>query len=54
MASVWAGRCRLGAYRAGDGAASLVVELPGEHAAPTLTLVVDPSSGALRQADIAP
>jgi CubicO group peptidase (beta-lactamase class C family) len=54
MAAVWAGRCRLGAYRAGDGAASLVVELPGEHAAPTLTLVVDPSSGALRQADIAP
>jgi hypothetical protein len=31
-----------------------VIELPGEHAAPALTLVVDPSSGALRQADIAP
>jgi CubicO group peptidase (beta-lactamase class C family) len=54
MASAWAGRCRLGVYRAGDGAASVVVELPGEHAALTLTLVVDPSSGALRQVDILP
>ena len=54
MAAVWAGRCRLGAYRAGDGAASVVVELPGEHATLTLTLVVDPSSGLLRQADIVP
>ena len=54
MAAVWAGRCRLGAYRAGDGAASVAVELAGEHATLTLTLVVDPSSGVLRQADIVP
>jgi CubicO group peptidase (beta-lactamase class C family) len=54
MAAVWAGPARLGAYRAGDGAASVAVELAGEHATLTLTLVVDPASGVLRQADIFP
>jgi CubicO group peptidase (beta-lactamase class C family) len=54
MAAVWAGRCRLGAYRAGDGAASVAVELPGEYATLTLILAVDPSSGVLRHADILP
>jgi hypothetical protein len=54
MAAAWAGRCRLGAYRAGDGAASAVVELPGEHATVTLALAVDPFSGLLRHADIVP
>ncbi len=54
MAAVWAGPCRLGAYRTGDGAASVAVELVGEHATLTLTLIVDPSSGLLRQADILP
>jgi CubicO group peptidase (beta-lactamase class C family) len=54
MAAVWAGLGRLGAYRAGDGAASVVVELVGEHATLILALVVDPASGVLRQADILP
>ncbi len=54
MAAVWAGPARLGAYRAGDGAASVVVELAGEHATLILALVVDPASGVLRQADILP
>ena len=54
MAAVWAGPARLGAYRAGDGAASVAVELVGEHAMLTLTLVVDPASGVLRQADLFP
>ena len=54
MAAAWAGECHLGAYRAGDGAASVAVELTGEHATLTLALVVDPSSGALRQADVLP
>jgi len=54
MASVWAGPCLLGAYRAGDGAASAAVELVGEHATLTLALVVDPTSGLLRQADVLP
>jgi CubicO group peptidase (beta-lactamase class C family) len=54
MAAVWAGPARLGAYRAGDGGASVAVELVGEHATLTLTLVVDPASGLLRQADLFP
>jgi hypothetical protein len=54
MAAVWSGPGRLGAYRAGDGAASVVVELIGEHATLILALVVDPASGVLRQADILP
>ena len=37
-----------------DGAASVVVELVGEHATLFLALVVDPASGVLRQADIVP
>ena len=54
MAAIWAGPCHLGAYRAGDGAAAVAVELPGEHATLTLTLIVDPASGLIRQADILP
>jgi CubicO group peptidase (beta-lactamase class C family) len=54
MAAVWAGQCRLGAYRAGDGAASAAVELVGEHATLTLALIVDPATGTLRQADALP
>jgi len=52
MAAVWAGPCHLRAYRVGDGAVSAAVELAGEHATLTLALIVDPSSGLLRQADI--
>jgi CubicO group peptidase (beta-lactamase class C family) len=54
MAALWAGPCHLGAYRAGDGAAAVAVELSGEHATPALTLIVDPVSGLIRQADILP
>jgi CubicO group peptidase (beta-lactamase class C family) len=54
MAAAWAGPCQLGAYRAGDGTASSVVELIGEHATLTLTLVIDPASAQLRQADVLP
>jgi CubicO group peptidase (beta-lactamase class C family) len=54
MAAIWAGPCLPGAYRSGDGAASVAVELVGEHATLTLTLVVDPASGLIRQADALP
>jgi CubicO group peptidase (beta-lactamase class C family) len=54
MAATWSGTCRLGAYQAGDGTASVAAELIGEHATITLTLAVDPDSGLLRQAEIAP
>jgi CubicO group peptidase (beta-lactamase class C family) len=54
MAAVWAGPCRAGAFKAGDGTTSVAVELAGEHAALTLSLVVGPAEGLLRLADIAP
>jgi CubicO group peptidase (beta-lactamase class C family) len=54
MAAVWAGRCRVGAFKAGDGAASVAAELTGEHAAITLALVIDPETRMLQMADVAP
>jgi len=51
MAAAWTGAVATGAYRAGDGAAAVTVELNGEHAAALLTLLVDPSTGILRAAD---
>ncbi|MGH3222431.1 MAG: serine hydrolase domain-containing protein [Streptosporangiaceae bacterium] len=54
MAAAWAGECRLDAWKAGDGAASTTVALTGEHAPLTLSLLVDPLSGTLRQLDILP
>ena len=53
MASAWAGPATVGAYRSGDGAASVSAELAGEHATIVLSLFVSPASGELRQADIA-
>ena len=43
-----------GAFKAGDGAASVAAELPGEHATITLALVIDPETRLLRMADVAP
>jgi serine-type D-Ala-D-Ala carboxypeptidase/endopeptidase len=54
MAAIWAGRCRVGAFKAGDGAASVAAELAGEHATITLALVIDPETRLLRMADVAP
>ena len=51
MAGAWAGRCRLGAYRAGNGELSTTVELDGETARLVLAVEVD-AAGHLRQADI--
>jgi CubicO group peptidase (beta-lactamase class C family) len=53
MAAAWAGQCRAGACKAGDGTSSAAVELLGEHATLTLALAVDPRSHLLRHADIA-
>jgi len=52
MAGVWAGSCTAGAYRAGDGGASTAVELVGEHGTIVLSLLVNPATGELRQADV--
>jgi len=54
MAAVWAGACRVGACRAGDGSASVAVELAGAHGTLTLALVIDPDTRLLQLADVAP
>ena len=51
MAGAWAGRCRQGAFRAGNGDRSATVELDGETARLVLAVKVD-GAGQLRQADI--
>jgi CubicO group peptidase (beta-lactamase class C family) len=51
MAGAWAGRCRPGAFRAGNGERSTTVELDGETARLVLAVVVD-AAGQLRQADV--
>jgi hypothetical protein len=52
MAAAWTGPVTLGAYRAGDGAGAVTVELAGEHAHALLTISVHAETGALRAADI--
>jgi len=52
MAAAWAGAAVAGAFRAGDGTASVTVELDGEHATVVLALLVNPVTGELRQADV--
>jgi len=54
MAAVWAGPGRVGAFKAGDGTASVAAELVGQHATITLALVIDPESRILRLADATP
>ena len=54
MAAVWAGRCHVGAFKGGDGSASVAAELVGEYAPITLSLVIDPETRLLRMADVAP
>jgi CubicO group peptidase (beta-lactamase class C family) len=51
-AAAWAGRVTAGTCTAGDGSTSVTVELTGEHATGTLSLVIDPATGHLRHADI--
>ncbi len=53
MAAAWAGPVTAGAYQAGDGTGSVTVELVGEHATVTLSLLVNAATGELRQADVA-
>ena len=51
MAGAWAGRCRPGAFRSGNGERSTTVELDGETARLVLAVVLD-AAGQLRQADV--
>jgi hypothetical protein len=50
-AGAWAGRCRPGAFRAGNGETSITVELDGERARLVLAVVAG-GAGQLRQAEI--
>jgi CubicO group peptidase (beta-lactamase class C family) len=50
-AAAWAGRCRRGAFLAGNGTASTTVELDGQTARLTVAVVSDPA-GQLQQLDI--
>ena len=52
MAAAWAGPCSPGAWQAGSGTASTTVELVGEHATITLSVLVNRATGELRQADV--
>jgi CubicO group peptidase (beta-lactamase class C family) len=54
MASAWAGAVQIGACKAGDGTASVTVELTGQHATVALSLAIDPETRALRLADVTP
>ncbi len=54
MAAVWAGEGQVGACQAGDGSASVAVELIGAHGRLTLALVVDPHTRLLHLANVTP
>jgi CubicO group peptidase (beta-lactamase class C family) len=51
-AGAWAGTCRPGGCRAGDGTSTVTVDLIGEHASMTLTIAIDPSTGLLHWLDV--
>jgi CubicO group peptidase (beta-lactamase class C family) len=51
MAGAWAGRCRPGVFRAGNGETSTTVELEGERARLVLAVAAG-GAGQLRQAEI--
>jgi CubicO group peptidase (beta-lactamase class C family) len=53
MAAAWAGAVTPGAFHAGSGGAAATVELVGEHATVALSLLVNETTGELRQADVA-
>jgi hypothetical protein len=52
-AAAWAGTCRPGPCRAGDGTSTVTVDLTGEHASLTLAIAIDPATGLLHQLDLA-
>jgi CubicO group peptidase (beta-lactamase class C family) len=52
MAAAWAGPCRPGAFRAGDGETSATIELAGEFARLQLSVAVSAGDGLVQQADV--
>ncbi len=53
-AAVWAGEVQVGACQAGDGRASVAVELVGAHGRLALALVIDPHTRLLHLANVTP
>jgi CubicO group peptidase (beta-lactamase class C family) len=51
-AAAWAGQCRAGALRSGDGRTSVTVELAGEHTRLSLAVQLDQAQRVLRRVDI--
>jgi serine-type D-Ala-D-Ala carboxypeptidase/endopeptidase len=54
MAAAWAGPCRAGALRSGNGRTTAALELDGEFARLSLAVEVDADSGRLHRVDVAP
>ncbi|MBO0809731.1 MAG: hypothetical protein J2P32_15660, partial [Actinobacteria bacterium] len=52
MAAAWAGRCRLGALRAGNGETTATVELDGETGRLVLAVSLDPDAREFHQLDL--
>ena len=53
MAAAWTGPVAPGGYRTGNSSTSVSVDLTGEHATVTLSLLVNAATGELRRADVA-
>jgi len=52
MAAAWAGRCRLGALRAGNGETTATTEIDGETGRLVLAISIDPATPLLHQLDL--
>ena len=52
VAAAWAGHCRPGAFRSGNGETSVAVELDGKNARLVLEIAVDPAEHLLQEADL--
>jgi CubicO group peptidase (beta-lactamase class C family) len=52
MAAAWAGRCRLGALRGGNGESTAAIELDGETGRLLLGVSMDPAAPLLHQVDL--
>jgi hypothetical protein len=52
VAAAWAGRCTVGAFRAGDGESAATVELDGPSGRVILAITVDEDAELLRTADV--
>jgi len=52
MAATWTGMVTPAGYRAGNGSTSVSVDLVGEHATVTLSVLVNPTTGELRHAEV--